>query len=76
MSSEFRDIEQKAESFAKEHPEATDKGVEDAAKFAEQKTGDKYDPQIQRAADEAEQRLTGGSGQGEGRGQGGEGQAS
>ncbi len=76
MSSEFSDLEQKAESYAKEHPEAADKGIEDAAKFAEHKTGDKYDPQIERAAGAAEKRLTGGAGQDEGQGQGGEGQAS
>ena len=43
MSSEFSDLEQKAESYAKEHPEAADKGIEDAAKFAEHKTGDPAD---------------------------------
>lgn len=57
--SEFGDMAQKAETYAKEHPEQADKGIDEAEKFAEEKTGHQHDEQIDRAAQAAEQRLGG-----------------
>jgi len=33
--SEFGDLEKKAEAYAQEHPEQADKGINEAAEFAE-----------------------------------------
>jgi MT0933-like antitoxin protein len=57
--SEFRGAEQKAESLAREHPDKVDKGIDEAAQFAEHKTGDKYDSEIQHAAGAAEKHFGG-----------------
>ena len=75
--SEFSNLENKAESYAEEHPEQADKGIDEAAKFAEHETGDKHDSEIQRAEQAAEQHIGGGqSGQGQDQqgGQSGQGQ--
>ena len=65
---DFRDLEQKAESFAKEHPEQADKGINEVADFAERETDHQHDEQIDRAAGAVEQQL-GRQEQGQGRDQ-------
>jgi MT0933-like antitoxin protein len=55
--SEFSDLEKKAKSYAEEHPQTVDKGIDDAARFAEHETGDKHDSEIQRAAEAAERHI-------------------
>jgi MT0933-like antitoxin protein len=59
--SEFDDLEKKAQAYTEEHPEQADKGINEAAEFAERETDHQHDEQIDRAADAAEQHL----GQGE-----------
>lgn len=55
--SEFSDLEKKAKRYAEEHPEAADKGLDQAAQFAERETGHKHDNQIERGEEAVEQRL-------------------
>ena len=55
--SEFENLEKKAQDYAEEHPEQADKGIDEAAKFAEGKTDHQHDEQIERAADAAEQHI-------------------
>lgn len=67
---DFRDLEQKAESFAKEHPEQADKGINEVADFAERETDHQHDEQIDRATEAAERQL-GGQNQGQSQDQSG-----
>lgn len=60
--SNFDDLEKKAETFAEQHPEQADKGINEAAGFAERETDHQHDEQIDRASEAAEKRL-GGQGQ-------------
>lgn len=55
--SEFENLEEKAQDYVEEHPEQADKGIDEAAKFAERETGHQHDEQIDRAADAAEQHI-------------------
>jgi hypothetical protein len=55
--SEFGDLEKKAQAFAEEHPEQADKGIDEAAGFAERETDHQHDQQIDRAVDAAEQHI-------------------
>ena len=55
--SEFENLEKKAQDYVEEHPEQADKGVDQAAKFAERETGHQHDEQIDQAADAAEQHI-------------------
>ena len=55
--SEFENLEKKAQDYVEEHPEQADKGTDEAAEFAEGKTGHQHDEQIERAADAAEQHI-------------------
>jgi hypothetical protein len=48
------DFFEEAKNAADEHPDMVDKGVEEAGQFAGQKTGGKYDKQIQDAEQRAE----------------------
>jgi MT0933-like antitoxin protein len=59
LVSEFSNLEKKAESYAEEHPEQVDKGIGDAAQYAERETGHKYDTQIEHAEDAAEKHVGG-----------------
>jgi hypothetical protein len=70
--SEFSDLEKKAESYAKDHPEEVDKGLDEAAQYAERETGHKHDSQIQRGEEAVEKRL-GAQDQGQAGSQGGQG---
>jgi MT0933-like antitoxin protein len=75
--SEFRDLENKAESYAKEHPDQVDKGLEEGEKIADRETGGKYDREVQGAVGAAEKHFGGqqsqdtsaSEGRGEGQGQ-------
>jgi hypothetical protein len=61
----------KAKEFAGEHPDQVDKGVEKAGDLADEKTGGRFDDQIQEGEQRAEDYLgTGGQGD---QGQGGQG---
>ena len=55
--SEFRDLEKKAQDYVEEHPEQADKGINEAAGFAERETDHQHDQQIDRAVDAAEQHI-------------------
>jgi hypothetical protein len=55
--SEFGDLEKKAQDYVEEHPEQADKGIDEAAKFAEDKTDHQHDQQIDKAAEAAEQHI-------------------
>ena len=47
----------KAENVADQHDEQVDQGLEKAGDFADQKTGGKYDNQIDKGVDAAQQRT-------------------
>ena len=55
--SEFRDLEKKAQDYVEEHPEQADKGINEAAGFAERETDHQHDQEIDRAVDAAEQHI-------------------
>ena len=61
--SEFSELEKKAETYAEEHPEQADKGVNEVAGIAERDTDHQHDEQIDRAVDAAEQHLSQDQGQ-------------
>ena len=56
---EFDDLENKAESFAREHPQEVDKGLQEAGQLADRETGNKYDSEIQGAVGAAEKAFGG-----------------
>ncbi|MCC5036045.1 antitoxin [Streptomyces sp. WAC 00631] len=47
------DMAKKAKQAAKGHPDQADKGVERSERMADERTGDKYDAQTDKAADAA-----------------------
>ena len=47
----------KAKDFADDHDKQVDQGLEKAGDFADQKTGGKYDDQIDKGVDTAQQRT-------------------
>ncbi|QHC32976.1 MULTISPECIES: antitoxin [unclassified Streptomyces] len=55
------DIAKKAKEMAESHPDQADKGVERAERLVDERTGDKYDAQTDKAAD-AVRRSYGGHG--------------
>jgi MT0933-like antitoxin protein len=57
VSSEFGDLEKKAQAYAEEHPEQADKAINEVTDFAERDTDHQHDEQIDRAADAAEQHI-------------------
>ncbi|MFH8336449.1 antitoxin [Streptomyces sp. AM6-12] len=59
--SKLGDIANKAKEMAERHPDQADKGVESAERLVDERTGDKYDAQTDRAA-EAVRRSYGGHG--------------
>lgn len=61
--SEFENLEKKAQDYVEEHPEQADKGIDEAAEFAERETGHQHDEQINQAADAAEQHISQGQNQ-------------
>ena len=44
--SEFGDLEKKAQDYVEEHPDQADKGINEAAGFAERETDHQHDQQI------------------------------
>jgi ABC-type nitrate/sulfonate/bicarbonate transport system substrate-binding protein len=55
--SEFGDLEKKAQDYVEEHPDQADKGINEAAGFAERETDHQHDQQIDHAVDAAEQHF-------------------
>jgi len=51
---DFSDMADKAKDFAGDHDKQSDEGLDKAADFADDKTGNKYDSQIQSGEDKAE----------------------
>lgn len=49
--SKFGDLANKAKDLAKGHPDQADKGVESAERLIDERTGNKYDSQTDKAAD-------------------------
>ncbi|MCF4137106.1 antitoxin [Streptomyces sp. Tue 6430] len=47
------DMAKKAKEMAKGHPDRADKGVTSAERMADERTGNKYDAQTDKAADAA-----------------------
>ncbi|GAA3757454.1 antitoxin [Streptomyces tremellae] len=45
------DMANKAKEMARSHPDQADKGVERAERMVDERTGDKYDSQTDKAAD-------------------------
>ncbi|MCS0634772.1 antitoxin [Streptomyces sp. LP05-1] len=54
------DLANKAKEMAKGHPDQADKGVERAEKLVDERTGNKYDAQTDKAADAARRSYGGG----------------
>ena len=68
---DFSEMADKAKQFADEHPDQANEGLDKAENFAEDKTGGKFDSQIQQGEQRAEDFLgTGGQDQGQDQGQG------
>jgi MT0933-like antitoxin protein len=59
--SELGDLAGKAEELAQEHPDQVKQGIEKAGQVADEKTGGQHTDQIDKAEQEAEKHLTGGS---------------
>jgi MT0933-like antitoxin protein len=51
---DFGDMANKAKDFAGDHDKQSDEALDKADKFADDKTGNKYDSQIQSGEDKAE----------------------
>jgi hypothetical protein len=51
---DFGDMANKAKDFAGEHDKQSDEAFDKATEFADEKTGNKYDSQIQSGEDKAE----------------------
>ncbi|MFI0237823.1 antitoxin [Streptomyces sp. NPDC016845] len=56
------DVANKAKQMAKGHPDQADKGVESAERVIDERTGDKYDAQTDKAADAARRSYGSGGG--------------
>lgn len=56
---EGRDIAEKAERLAKEHPQQTDEAIERGEALVDERTGHRYDKQVEEAGQRAEEFLTG-----------------
>lgn len=55
------DMANKAKKMAKGHPDQADKGVDSAERMIDERTGNKYDAQTDKAADAARHTYGGGS---------------
>ena len=55
--SEFGDLEKKAQDYVEEHPDQADKGLSEAAGFAERETDHQHDQQIDSAVSAAEKHF-------------------
>jgi hypothetical protein len=49
-----------AQKLAKEHPDKVQKGLDQGEKQVDERTGNRYDKQVEEAGDKADQYLTGG----------------
>ena len=56
--SEFSELEKKAETYAREHPEQADEAINEVSGIAERDTDHQHDEQIDRAVDAAEHHLS------------------
>ena len=54
---DFGDMADKAKDFAGDHDKQSDEALDKAEQFADDKTGNKYDSQIQSGEDKAESYL-------------------
>jgi len=54
---DFGEMADKSKDFAGEHDKQSDEALDKAADFADDKTGNKYDSQIQSGEDKAEKYL-------------------
>ncbi|MFF5758466.1 antitoxin [Streptomyces longwoodensis] len=54
------DMANKAKEMAKAHPDQADKGVDSVERMVDERTGDKYDAQTDKAADAAHRSYGGG----------------
>lgn len=54
---DFDEMANKAKDFADEHDKQSDEALDKAAEFADEKTGNKYDSQIQSGEDKVENYL-------------------
>ena len=61
----FDNMKDKAEDLAKEHPDQVNEGLEKAGDFADEKTGGKFEDQIDKGQDFARDRMGNGEGQDE-----------
>jgi hypothetical protein len=61
--SDLGDFAEKAEKFGKDHPDQVDKVVGEAEKAANDRTGNKYDKQIQQGGEQVEKRFGAGQDQ-------------
>ncbi|MFF3637989.1 antitoxin [Streptomyces sp. NPDC002250] len=53
------DMADKAKEMAKGHPDQADKGVDSAERLVDERTGDKYDAQTDKAADAVRRSYSG-----------------
>jgi hypothetical protein len=61
----FDNMKDKAEDLAKEHPDQVNEGLEKAGDFADDKTGGKFEDQIDKGQEFARDRMGNGEGQDE-----------
>ncbi|TKS99042.1 antitoxin [Streptomyces lasalocidi] len=54
------DMANKAKEMAKAHPDQADKGVDSVERMVDERTGNKYDAQTDKAADAAHRSYSGG----------------
>ncbi|MFD4786897.1 antitoxin [Streptomyces sp. NPDC058459] len=59
--SKFGDLANKAKELAKGHPDQVDKGVASAERLIDERTGNKYDSQTDKAADAIRRSYGGGA---------------
>ncbi|MCW3841205.1 antitoxin [Micromonospora yasonensis] len=57
----MRDFADKAEDLAKQHPKQADEGVQKAGQQVDQRTGERYDKQVQQGEQAAEKRINQGN---------------
>jgi len=53
----MRDFMDKTEDAAKQHPKQADEGIQKTGQEIDQRTGDRYDKQVQKGEQEAQQRI-------------------
>jgi hypothetical protein len=63
---DFSELGDDAKKAASEHSDQTDEGLKKAGEFADDKTGNKYDSEVQKGEQAAENQVGGGQNQGQG----------